>query len=296
MFDDDGWLSAPFLDPSKSSVYANYRYAYAEILEMWSESLSRLEIMKFNVMKADRQPSNSMDGSLHDSFSMHDGTTAQPKAASSPIVMGKKDQLHAIVASNRGLDVTGICRIHETQLEPALYTSSDSRMGGAVGTCDRCRRTQSQLRCVYCLEPVDSLFPPCLSCGCASHEICLAEWHAAGETECPAGDECSCVEEAANGQVESWAALQGAMLKSKLTRLPSPATEEEEQEEEQEDGGSIFGFRSRRSSEAPPRQAEARPGRSALPLPYPATLAFNRLRKASGPRSPTLRGAPTRGR
>jgi hypothetical protein len=44
---------------------------------------------------------------------------------------------------------------------------------------------------------------------------------------CPAGDECNCVEQASNGQVESWAALRGAVIKSqsqsKLSMLPGPA-------------------------------------------------------------------------
>jgi hypothetical protein len=186
--------------------------------------------------------------------------------------MGKKDQLHALVASGRGLDVTGICRIHETQLEPTRYTFSGARMGGAVGSCDRCHYTQSQLRCVYCLEPVDALFPPCLSCGCSSHEACLAEWHAGGETLCPAGDECNCVEEASNGQVESWAALQGAMLKNqqqKFPRLPSPALEVDEEDE-----------RGRRASE-PPDMATTSPGGGLITVPSAATLSFGRLKKTA---------------
>ncbi|PTB61597.1 hypothetical protein BBK36DRAFT_1163820, partial [Trichoderma citrinoviride] len=115
--------------------------------------------------------------------------------------------------------------------------------GGAVGTCDRCHRVQNQLRCVYCLEPVDALFPPCLSCGCAFHEDCLAEWHAAGETFCPAGDECNCVEEAINGQVESWAALQGAMKKSqpKPMMLPGSAMGGSDEEDEKHRKGSANG-------------------------------------------------------
>jgi hypothetical protein len=64
---------------------------------------------------------------------------------------------------------------------------------------------------VYCAEPVDALYAACLGCGCASHVACLAEWHAAGERECPAGDECCCLEEACNGQVESWSALRAAV-------------------------------------------------------------------------------------
>ncbi len=60
-----------------------------------------------------------------------------------------------------------------------------ANIGGAVGCCQRCAPhaeiPQTQLRCVYCTEPVDVLYPPCLNCGCAFHEACLAEWHAQGQ-------------------------------------------------------------------------------------------------------------------
>lgn len=235
IFDDDGWLSTPLLDSSKNEVYSNYRYAYAEMLQMWNQPLARLEIMKFNILK-EHMSLGHHDGSFRDSMTIHDGSSGtglHKQASSSPIVLGKKDQLQVLLASGRGLDVTGVCRIHETQLEPLRYTSTGSAVGGAVGTCDRCHRTQSQLKCVYCLEPISALFPPCLACGCASHEACLAEWHAAGETSCPAGDECECCEEADDGQVESWAALQGAMLKGRghLPMLPSAALDSIDEDE-----------------------------------------------------------------
>lgn len=235
IFDDDGWLSTPLLEPSRIELYSAYRYAYAEMLQMWNQPLARLEIMKFNILKDDMSPARG-DASFRDSMTLHDGGSGvalHRQTSSSPIAFGKKDQLLALVASGRGLDVTGVCQIHETQLEPVRYTSTESTVGGAVGSCDRCHRTQSQLRCVYCLEPISGLFPPCLACGCASHEACLAEWHASGETQCPAGDECNCVDEADDGQVESWVALQGAMLKGQrhLSMLPAAALDDIEEEE-----------------------------------------------------------------
>lgn len=241
LFDDDGWLGAALLEPDQQNLHAAYRYAYAEMLQMWDKPLARLEIMKFNVLKED-SGTNTGDRDFHGSFTIGEGSserTAHPRTGSSSIMMGKKDQLSSLVAAGRGLDVTGVCRVHEIQLDSIRYTTSNSKVGGAVGMCDRCHRVQSQLLCVYCLEPVDALFPPCLSCGCASHETCLAEWHAAGETVCPAGDECNCVEEALNGQIESWAALQGAMLQvSKQTsQLPSPAIEDDDSEEERDRHG-----------------------------------------------------------
>lgn len=331
IFDDDGWLNSPVLDSSRAPIYARYRYAYAEMLQMWDQPLSRLEVLKFNILREEEEEEVSssaaaLEGSLQDSATLRfaatvaSGTPASHRrSGSSPstniIMSRKKDQLRNIVASGRGLDVTGICRIHETQLEPVRYGSSNSNstaaaaaatatatsphhhqdhhqhnVGGAVGTCDRCHRLQSQLRCVYCLEPVDALFPPCLSCGCASHEGCLAEWHAAGETLCPAGDECNCVEEATNGQVESWAALRGAMMKGlsnsissgggggragKLSLLPSAVS----------DSGDAFDKvlpRGRRSEDwervdraAVPSSREQQGG-----LAVPAALSFSRFRKA----------------
>ncbi|KAK2045233.1 WD repeat-containing protein [Colletotrichum somersetense] len=232
IFDDDGWMTAPLLEPCRSDMYATYRYVYAEMLQMWNQPLARLEIMKFNVLQQQQQAQGG--GALddfHETYSIADTSTTiqqhhhelhheqqqqqqqQPHNASQ-ILLGKKEQLQALVASGRGLDVTGVCRVHETQLEPLKYISATAtRLGGAVGTCDRCRRNQTQLLCVYCREPVDALYPPCLGCGCAFHDACLAEWHAAGETSCPAGDECNCVEEASMGQVESWAAMMGALRK-----------------------------------------------------------------------------------
>ncbi|KEY68799.1 hypothetical protein S7711_00667 [Stachybotrys chartarum IBT 7711] len=272
LFDDDGWLNTPLLKSSQAPLYVNYRYAYAEMLQMWNQPLARLEIMKFNVLKEDM--SAVIDGGFSDPHLPSEGVgagIARPKSGSSPIVMGKKDQLHSLLASGRGLDVTGICRVHEIQLEPQQYTSSSRNVGGAVGSCDRCRRrVQSQLTCVYCLEPVSGLYPPCLSCGCASHDRCLEEWHAAGETLCPAGDECNCVEEASNGQVESWAALQAAMLKAqKLPRLPSPAMDDTV--EEGVDGHTGW-----------ERVHRGLLGRVDKPVVSPTTLSFGGLRRATG--------------
>lgn len=224
IFDDDGWLKMPFLDSSGPDRYGSYRYAYAEMLQMWGQPLARLEVLKFNVLQALAAANGGKEaagGGLGDAATKHDvpgGMVGQGVAGGSPPMMAskKKKQMRTLLASGRGLDVTGICRVHETQLEPMHgLPSGAGNVGGAVGTCDRCRRTQTQLRCVFCLGAIDALFSPCLACGCASHEACLAEWHAAGETVCPGGDECNCVEQASNGQVESWAALHGAVLKGR---------------------------------------------------------------------------------
>ncbi|TPX10632.1 uncharacterized protein E0L32_008366 [Thyridium curvatum] len=229
LFNDDGWMATPFLEPSHNAIYAGYRYAYAEMLQMWGQPLARLEIMKFNVLKDDSMTASGVfgdDASAHESFGgaesvhshNHSISSAPPQTTpgttSPTLVLGnKKEQLQALLASDRGLDVTGLCSRCEMQLEPLEYTTEehDGAVGGAVGTCHRCHRAQAQLRCVYCTEPVDALYPPCLGCGCVAHEHCLAEWHAMGETDCPAGDECRCVDEADCGQIESWTAMRAQM-------------------------------------------------------------------------------------
>lgn len=220
-FDDDGWMSEPLLDAAHERAYANYRYAYADILHMWGQPLARLEIMKFNVLKEDAEGEASLgcfgDGSYQSNDNLSH-TTMTHHGTSSPMVLAKKDQLQSVLGSGRGLDVVGYCRVHETQLEPLGETYGQPTSGGAAGTCERCKRTQTRLFCVYCLGPIDAQYVPCLDCGCALHESCLAEWHATGETECPAGDECRCVENACNGQVERWAAMMGALRQGKTRK------------------------------------------------------------------------------
>lgn len=318
IFDDDGWLSAQFLQPSRAEAYASYRYAYAEMLEMWGESLARLEIMKFNVMKAEGSDKttapvhgerHSSSGPVRELSSPKQQSDSKRGKSGSGVVMSRREQLEAVVASGRGLDVTGICRIHETQLEPVLYVSSETSIGGAVGTCDRCRRTQTQLRCVYCLEPIDALFPPCLSCGCATHDVCLAEWHAAGETECPAGDECECAEEASHGQVESWAALQGAMHKKQQvhkagfphsTAPLSPIDDDDDEEDYMRARNQQRPAQPQRpnssAAEASPASSGRRP--SGGVFPSPAALSFRGLKKSASTwgRVSAGRRNPSRGR
>ncbi|KAI1329972.1 hypothetical protein F5Y16DRAFT_364573 [Xylariaceae sp. FL0255] len=234
-FDDDGWLDIPFLEPSRTAIYACYRYAYAELLQMWELPFMRLEIMKFNVLK-DKPPSShflsgdgeDMEGLYHARHSIDNVSNSSQTHVNinSPIAMGKKEQLQALVSSGYGIDIRGMCRVHETPLDPIRSVQSHAMVGGGVGTCERCKRAQTQMMCVYCKEPIDSLYPPCLSCGCTIHDTCLSEWHAADETECPAGDECVCVEDAWTGLVETRAVLMGAIRRGKV-RKPSEDFEKE---------------------------------------------------------------------
>lgn len=229
IFDDDGWLAVPFLEPNRNAIYAGYRYTYAEMLHMWGQPLAGLEVMKFNVLKDSPSTAHStlfrsagtegFYSSYHSTDNLSSVSHTHPNTHT-PIAVGKKEQLQALITSGRGIDIRGICRVHEIHLDPIRSTQDHAMVGGGVGTCERCKRTQTQLLCVFCREPIDALYPPCLACGCAIHDPCLAEWHAAGETECPAGDECDCVREASHGQIETIAAMMGALRQGKV-RKPS---------------------------------------------------------------------------
>lgn len=221
-FDDDGWFSTPLLEPTSHQIYASYRYAYAEMLQMWRLPLARLEIMKFNVLKdasaatnaATMSPSGENTATSHhhhhhDTAVIDSGSHSATGATSPTLLLGgKREQLAALQASGRGLDVAGYCRVDEMLLHP--LQQQDNCGGGGAGICERCRRTQTQFLCVLCREPVDALYAACLGCGCVTHDACLGEWHAMGETECPAGDDCECVEEADRGQVEMGFAARAA--------------------------------------------------------------------------------------
>ncbi|KAJ8114157.1 hypothetical protein ONZ43_g4968 [Nemania bipapillata] len=229
IFDDDGWLAVPFLEPSRNAVYVGYRYTYAEMLQMWDQPLARLEVMKFNVLKDNPLTAHSAlfkgagTEGVYSSYRSTDNLSSISHTHStmqSHIPVGKKEQLQALILSGRGIDIRGICRVHEIHLDPIRSTHDHAMIGGGVGTCERCKRPQTQLLCVFCREPIDALYPPCLACGCTIHDACLAEWHNAEEEECPAGDECHCVSDANHGQIETFAAMMGALRQGKV-RKPS---------------------------------------------------------------------------
>ncbi|KAJ8126858.1 hypothetical protein O1611_g6780 [Lasiodiplodia mahajangana] len=234
IFDDDGWLAIPFLEPSRNAIYVGYRYTYAEMLQMWEQPLARLEVMKFNVLKDSPSTAHSTlfsgagTGGFYSSYHSTDNLSSASHThptLHSQIAVGKKEQLQALISSGRGIDIRGICRVHEIHLDPIRSTQDHAMVGGGVGTCERCKRPQTQLLCVFCREPIDALYPPCLSCGCTIHDVCLAEWHDSMETECPAGDECNCVREADRGQIETIAAMMGALRQGKFRKPSEDNTE-----------------------------------------------------------------------
>lgn len=210
-FDDEGCMSTPLLDVSHAALYASYRRTYAELLYIWGHPLARLEILKFNGLKdyftEHEIPEKSFAASI---LSNDTHTLSHDPSPPSPIILGKKDhhlQLPPSPFSDQGLDVTGYCLKHDTRLEPLI----GSNLGGAVGRCEKCKTTQRQLRCTICMEPISALFAPCLSCGCATHEDCLSEYHASGNTMCPGGCDCDCGSKASAGVVEGWEVMMDAI-------------------------------------------------------------------------------------
>ena len=232
-FDDEGCMSTALLDPSHFALYASYRKTYAELLYIWGHPLARLEILKFNGLKnyftEPEAPDNkSYAGSILSNDTNHTNHETSPP---SPILLGKKQNING-PSSPQGLDVAGYCLKHESRLEPLASGTA----GGAVGRCERCKFIQRQLRCTVCMEPIRTVFTPCLSCGCAAHQNCLQEYHSYGNTECPGGCDCDCGEKASQGIVESWEVMMSAIEKMRL--LDRKAGKEREGERlEDWDGG-----------------------------------------------------------
>ena len=243
LFDDDGWMSTPLIDRDRSQLYSSYRYAYAEMLQMWGQPLSRLEIMKFNVLRDDKPSSLEslapQTNYAEEAAGPH-GTPFYPPGTTPPTspFADRKSYFQDLAASGRAVEVTGFCQVHpNTPLEPAEYLRSSAddsdhgygHVNGAVGVCHRCAlerdshkhphaaasdlAPQTETLCVYCWRPVAGLYAPCLACGCVTHDACLADWHAGlgtddgGSGECPAGHECQCVEEASTERVGTWPVL-----------------------------------------------------------------------------------------
>ncbi|TVY50967.1 putative RWD,RING finger and WD repeat-containing protein [Lachnellula cervina] len=211
-FDDEGCITAGLLDPGRSSLYASYRRAYAELLYIWGHPLARLEILKFNGLKDLFSEMDSPDTkSFADSMLSNDTHTLNHPSPS--ISLGKKDHSHPLSPGlDHGLDVTGYCLKDECRLEPL----SPSTGGGAIGRCEKCKSTQRQLRCIICLEPISALFPACLNCNCVTHQDCLLEYHSYGNTECPGGCDCDCGDKASIGLIESWGVLTSAIEQMRL--------------------------------------------------------------------------------
>jgi hypothetical protein len=249
LFDDDGWMSTPLIDRSHVQLYSNYRYAYAEMLQMWGQPLSRLEIMKFDVLKEDKLSSNEGATDNYDEDSAPNNTPFYPTGATSPTspFADRRGLFQELLTSGRGVDVTGFCRVHPgVPLEPAEYLrpsaptppstanpsqptnaaeaaalTSSAAVNGTVGVCHRCTAErehtdlvpQTELDCGFCWQPVVGLYAACRACGCVTHEGCLAEWHALGGVECPGAHECCSDEEASSeGAGGSWAGLRDAAV------------------------------------------------------------------------------------
>jgi len=231
-FDDEGCISAGLLDSSHSALYASYRKAYAELLYIWGHPLARLEILKFNGLKDLFSEIDIPDNKSFATSLLSNKSNASNLESSPTIALGKIDYSRPFSPSfDQGLDVTGYCLKHESRLEPLVSSTG----GGAIGRCERCKnKVQRQLRCTICMEPISALFSPCLSCGCATHQHCLLEYHSYGSTECPGGCDCDCGEKSSIGLVESWEVLTSAIERMRALdekNAPSMGTEKESLED-----------------------------------------------------------------
>lgn len=195
-FDDEGCISTPLLDtePIKAAIYQGYRRLYAELLFAWQLPYTRLEILKFDSMPditpmpfvpALSPPNTKANPSATPSpgTSMAIRNHPQDKSveiAEPPKVL-QQPQPFTPTDQDLGLSITAYCLKHESRLSPLPLTPStiSHPLGGAVGRCERCDATKTQLRCVICTHAVAADYVACLNCGCASHTGCAEEYFAA---------------------------------------------------------------------------------------------------------------------
>lgn len=188
-------MIAPLLERTNSALYTGYRRAYADLLFLWGQPLSRLEVLKFNGLEDSHWDELKHRKSFAESVKSED-TMPQDIAAHDKT---SENGQTTITPTHVGLDAKGYCLKYDTALEPGV----DSTKGGATGHCNRCKIDHRQLRCTICLEPVVANYIPCLSCSCVTHRDCLRLYHESGSTMCSAGCDCDCSAMASEGIIEN---------------------------------------------------------------------------------------------
>ncbi|KAF3078166.1 hypothetical protein TWF569_003344 [Orbilia oligospora] len=155
-FDDEGAMSVPLLDNSRQQHFRHYRETYADMLYTWDLPLQRLEILKFNGLKA----FNDINLDKLETFSR------------------KQDKIWD------GLVVGGCC--------PQCGSTSTNSKRPHSG-CAVCKdQPTCSLQCVICNTIIKGLYTPCLFCGHIFHTECHSQWTESGNYGCPSG--CGCMD------------------------------------------------------------------------------------------------------
>ncbi|RKP06343.1 hypothetical protein THASP1DRAFT_31833 [Thamnocephalis sphaerospora] len=75
-----------------------------------------------------------------------------------------------------------------------IYCSECNTALGSSGRCEKCRRRRAGIKCALCHITVRGLANVCLACQHGGHSQHMRDWFAQGNTECPAGCGCACVQ------------------------------------------------------------------------------------------------------
>src|SRR5439155_1231912 len=147
IFDDEGCLSAPLLDPKQTARHKAYRKAYAELLYLWHLQIPRLEILKFNGLRNHFHTNGHPANSAHFAPTAHaTDLSASSVPASVPAYNGSPSQSELLLTLGRSsrsqkllndsllgaasVDVVGHCVRCRTRLRPSI-----SEMTGVGGRC-----------------------------------------------------------------------------------------------------------------------------------------------------------------
>ncbi|KAI5810000.1 hypothetical protein DFH27DRAFT_508918 [Peziza echinospora] len=166
-FDDEGVLSKPpLLDPRKAYLYRAYREKYADLLYFWGFQVKRLQVLKFNGIRATvDEEAEKLEISIGD---VADGFA--------------KKAVKKIERNWTGLEITGTCPKCNNPVDRENPTSIHCRP----------KHRLPSLTCVVCQVAIRGLYGACLVCGHVAHAKCHRDWFR--ETECPSGCGCHCME------------------------------------------------------------------------------------------------------
>ncbi|KAI9842401.1 MAG: hypothetical protein M1838_003153 [Thelocarpon superellum] len=165
LFDMEGCLSLPLLDPKHAARYQAYREEYAHLLAVWGLVTRQLEMLKYHAVPG-RPPAS--DESL--------------------ITLGKRQAEAGAEDKWQGLDVAKRCA---SCADGFMRRPSDASRS-ARGRCQRCGRGKDRMTCSLCKEMVRGTYAPCLVCGHVLHATCHEQWFAEEGGACPTGCGCSC--------------------------------------------------------------------------------------------------------
>ncbi|KAI9674596.1 MAG: hypothetical protein M1829_003678 [Trizodia sp. TS-e1964] len=185
LFDEEGYVSAPLLNPAQSLLYMAYRENYALMLHSWDLQQARLEILKFNGMKNYYPSFNASpeERKIENSANLIMEFSQPEFVATNYAIRFESSWSGLHLEGHRSNCGTKLCKI-------GLHRGPR----GTARPAHKCRNCLGKQPCVVCGKAAGGLLVPCLECGHVYHNSCCPEWFANENLYCPTGCGCKCAE------------------------------------------------------------------------------------------------------